>query len=75
MYGLVVTKRRKQIAFSLSDKHIKLLKEKAEAEQISVSSYIRRTLVLYLDDELVDRKVLTEVLSAQKFKDLPGYMG
>jgi len=30
---------------------------------------------MYLDDELVDRKVLNEVLSAQKFKDLPGYMG
>ena len=63
------------MAFSLSDKHAELLKAKAEAEQISVSSYIRRTLVLYLDDELVDRKVLNEVLSAQKFKDLPGYMG
>ena len=67
--------KRKQIAFSLSDKHIKLLKDKADAEQISISAYVRRTLVLYLNDELVDRKVLNEVLSAQKFKDLPGYMG
>ena len=67
--------KRRQIAFSLSDKHIKLLKDKADAEQISISAYVRRTLVLYLDDELVDRKVLNEVLSAQKFKDLPGYMG
>ena len=70
-----MTGKRKQIAFSLSDKHIKLLKDKADAEQISISAYVRRTLVLYLDDELVDRKVLNEVLSAQKFKDLPGYMG
>ena len=67
--------RGKQVAFTLSEEYLLKLKDKADAEQISVSSYIRRTLVMYLDDELVYRKVLTEILSAQKFKDLPGYMG
>ena len=67
--------RGKQVAFTLSEEYLSKLKDKADAEQISVSSYIRRTLVMHLDDELVDRKVLTEILSAQKFKDLPGYMG
>lgn len=63
-----MSNKKRQITFSLSDEDIMKLKNEANRGGESISSLVRRIIILYMKDELITRKVLRDAIKVEKLR-------
>jgi len=61
--------RKRQVTFNLSEAHIARLKLEADKGGESISSMVRRIVVLYMNNELVTRKEMQGAVLAEKIRN------